>query len=112
LALSRTRLPALAVVLCLGGCAAARVTPVAMVQPGDDELSCQAIADQIQSNTTAEQRFLAQDKEVGQMNAVKTVVPYMGGTIDLSNSEQVQARALADRNERLGYLANSKGCKQ
>jgi hypothetical protein len=31
---------------------------------------------------------------------------------DLSNEEQVKARALADRIERLQYLAKQKGCRE
>ena len=34
----------------------------------------------------------------------------VAATTDLSNQDQVKARALADRNERLAYLAKQKGC--
>ncbi|MBV9992806.1 MAG: hypothetical protein JOZ72_16120 [Alphaproteobacteria bacterium] len=105
--------------LCLCGCAAREVTPVSMSQPGDDALSCDAIAQQIAANGAAEAKYRHDDKEVENGNIAKGVgsaAPFVGpliaGSTDLSNEEQVKARSLADRNEQLRYLANRKGCGQ
>lgn len=103
---------------CLCGCAAKPVTPIAMSQPGDDALDCAAIAQQIATNRTKEEEFVRKDKKVEQQNVAKGVagvIPGVGllieSSTDLSNTEQVKARSLADRNERLAYLAKQKGCQ-
>jgi hypothetical protein len=107
----------LAAALLLGGCATRTYTPVAISQPGDDALSCPVIAQQIADNNAAEAVFVRKDKNAESGNAVKTVgtaIPYVGilvgATMDLSNEDQAKARALADRNEHLAYLAKQKGC--
>jgi hypothetical protein len=104
---------------CLCGCAAREVTPVAMAQAGDEQLSCAAMKQQIADNRAAEAEFFRKDKQVEQENVAKGVggaIPVAGlllvGSTDLSNEEQVKARALADRNERLAYLAKRKGCSE
>lgn len=109
----------IAAALSLGGCAAREFTSIAMEQPGDSGLTCDAIRQQIADNTAAEGKFQEADKQVAQANTIKTVgsaIPYAGiliaGSTDLSNEEQVKARALADRNEHLLYLAKQKGCPQ
>ena len=88
-----------------------------MEQPGDDSLTCPAIQQQIADNNAASAKYRKADKDVEAGNVAKgvaTAVPYVGllaaGSTDLSNEEQVQARALADRNERLGYLVKQKNC--
>jgi hypothetical protein len=107
----------LACALCLGACAAREVTPVAMSQPGDDALSCDALAQQIAANETARAVYIRKDKDVENGNIAKGVgsaAPFVGpliaGSTDLSNEEQVKARALADRNQQLTYLSKQKGC--
>jgi hypothetical protein len=101
----------------LSGCAAADVTPVRMSQPGDQDLSCQALKQQIAENTAAAQKFLKRDHQVEEANTAKQVggaIPIAGlllvASTDLSNKEQVEARALADRDEHLQYLAKQKNC--
>jgi hypothetical protein len=108
---------ACAVVLC--GCAAKPVTPVQMAQPGDEQLSCAELNQQIQVNEAAAKDFLKKDKQVENGNAAKTVMsatPFIGilsaMAVDLSNVEQIKARAILDRNERLTYLKKQKGCSQ
>lgn len=107
----------LAAALALGGCATRDYTPVAITQPGDDALGCAAIAQQIADNNAAEAMFIRKDKNTESGNVAKTIgtaLPYVGilvgATTDLSNEDQVKARALADRNEHLDYLAKKKGC--
>ena len=103
----------------MSGCAAREFTAVAMTQPGDDQLTCAALKQQIADNSAAEAKFQSADKEVEQANVAKGIgsaIPYVGiaiaGSTDLSNEEQVKARALADRNQQLAYLAKQKGCPQ
>ena len=105
-----------AAAICLGGCAARYVASVAMVQSGDDQLSCQALSDEIKNDRQSEAAFVQKDKDVAQANVAKNVaavvVPGLGLTSDLSNTEQVKARSLADRIEHLTYLAKQKGCPE
>jgi len=114
----RFRIAALAgVSLCLYGCAAKQVTSVAMSQPGDDNLSCAELAKQLAANDADIQVFIRKDKQVAQNNVAKNVagvIPGVGlllvASTDLSNTEQVQARALIDRNQQLNFLEKQKGC--
>lgn len=115
----RTVLLPLAALLLLGGCAAKEFTAPAMSRPGDENLSCTEIRQQILDNNAAADVFLRKDKNVEAGNTAKTIasaIPYVGILVaasnDLSNEEQVKARALADRNEQLGYLAKQKGCTE
>lgn len=101
----------------LAGCAPRPVTPVAMSQPGDDALSCAEIAAQTATNRDRAAGLLGLDRQVAQGNVVRGVamaIPFgglaAGASMDLSNAEQVQARALLDRNQRLDMLARDKGC--
>jgi hypothetical protein len=110
---------AAATCFCLAGCAAKVFTPVAISQPGDEQLSCDAIKQQIADDSAAEAVYVRKDKQVESGNTAKTAgsaIPFAGvliaGTIDLSNEEQVKARALADRIERLDFLAKQHGCTQ
>jgi hypothetical protein len=105
---------ALAGALCMAACAARSVTPLAMTQPGDDQLSCAQIDDEIKRNQTAANELFQRDESVETGNVAKGVLLGGGllsaGLMDLSNAEQVNARALVDRNERLRLLAKSNGC--
>lgn len=99
------------------GCAAAEVTPVRMAQPGDESLSCEALAQEIAKNTAAAEQFIKSDKGVENANIAKGVgsaIPYVGillaASTDLSNKEQIQGRALVDRDERLTFLSKQKHC--
>ena len=103
--------------LCLCGCAAREVTPVSMSQAGDEALSCAELQQKIAENDAAARAFLIKDKQVENENVVKGVgsaVPYVGiligASTDLSNEEQIKARALIDRNEWLTSLSKKKGC--
>lgn len=106
-------------VVVLGGCAAKQFSAMPMTQPDDDQLTCTQIQDQIAKNEQAAKILVKKDKNVESGNAAKTVLsatPFIGilsaMAIDLSNEEQVKARAIIDRNERLTYLKKQKGCTQ
>lgn len=110
---------ALAPAFVLGGCAVRPAVPVAMSQPGDDRLSCEEIARQIKLNDAEAQKYRAADRQVENANAAKVVasaVPLAGlaaaASVDLSNTEQIEARSISDRNERLGMLGRQKGCAE
>jgi hypothetical protein len=101
----------------LGGCAAREVTPIRMAQPGDESLDCAALNQQIADNRAAVENFVKKDKRVEDGNTAKGIasaMPWVGllavASTDLSNEEQVKARALIDRDERLAFLAKQRGC--
>lgn len=107
----------LAVALGLCSCATREVAPVAMVQSGDDGLSCADLKRQISDDTAAQAEYQRKDRQVEANNVAKNVgavIPFVGlalaASTDLSNEEQVKARALGDRIERLQYLEKQKGC--
>ncbi len=88
-----------------------------MVQPGDESLTCQGLKQEIEKNTAAAQRFMERDHQVTQANTAKFVgsaIPWVGllvfASTDLSNKEQVEARALIDRDEHLEFLSKQKHC--
>jgi hypothetical protein len=88
-----------------------------MTRPDDEALTCAALQQQIADNNDAEAHFQQADKDVETTNVAKGIggaIPFAGplivGSIDLSNEEQVKARALADRNEHLAYLAKQRKC--
>jgi hypothetical protein len=90
-----------------------------MAQPGDESLGCPELNRQITDNRAAAEKFLIKDKHVEDGNAAKGVasaLPWVGllaiASTDLSNEEQVKARALVDRDERLIFLAKKNGCSE
>jgi hypothetical protein len=108
----------LACALLLGGCAAKTVVPTQIAQPGDETLDCAALARQIAGNEAAASQFFHQDKQTEQSNTAKNVggvIPGLGLLLimstDLSNAEQIKARALVDRDEALRFYAKQKGCE-
>jgi hypothetical protein len=104
---------------CLSGCAARNVVPIQMAQPGDEGLDCAALARELAANEASAARFIHQDKKVEQANTARnvgSVIPGVGLLLvlstDLSNEEQIKARALVDRDERLRFLVKRKQCTQ
>ena len=88
-----------AIAVSVAACGTRSVVPMSMAQPGDDRLACSAIVDQIATNRLAMAAYTTKDREVEQANAFFAIIgpPFL---IDLSNEEQIKARALADRNDR------------
>lgn len=100
----------------LAGCPARVVTPIAVTQADDGALTCAQIAGQIESNRAAGARHALADRQVEQRNTAAGVASAFIGwpallTMDLSREEQIQVRALADRNTRLETLARERRCQ-
>lgn len=106
---------ALAALVVLAGCAPRESNPVPIAQPGDDLLTCMQIADQSSANRAEALRLSgADDQTVNENVALGTVGalvfwPAMFA-MDLSNADQIELRALQDRNQTLDYLARQKDC--
>jgi hypothetical protein len=111
---------ALAVAFCaaaLSACAAKQYVAMPMEQPGDEQLTCVQLQEMIAANEKAAGDFIKKDKSVENKNVARNVagvVPFVGIlallSTDLSNEEQVKARSILDRNERLVFLSKQKGC--
>lgn len=102
---------AIAIMAALSGCGTRKVTPTAMTQPGDEQLQCPAIVQQIKSNREAAAVYLRQDQNVATANVIFAIIGPVF-LVDLSNEEQIKARSLVDRNDRLVLLGRSKGCSE
>ncbi len=112
-------LPLMMSLLLISACAASQVTPVAMSQPGDGALDCGQLSAQRSSNNQQALVLLHDDSIVADRNAAKTVAGVLPGigilivlSTDLSNSEQIRARALIDRDEELAYLMKKQDCRE
>ncbi len=117
LACCRLSVPLLSI--CLAACPARTVTPLAMSQPGDLDLNCSDLVNHIDANKAEASKLLDAQKGVEQANVGKVVVGsalvpiglLIAASADMSSADQVQARAIVDRNQQLVYLAQHKGCQ-
>lgn len=109
------RVAVLALTLPLLACAAREAHPVAISQPGDAELTCEQMAEEIARNEAEALRLAEADKKVVESNIGAGVAgtlifwPALLAT-DLSNAEQIRLRALRDRNANLERLRGARGC--
>ncbi len=111
------RWTALVAALCLlAACQTTRqARPVAIAQPGDDALACSEIATIQASNRLEAARLAKLDEGVAIGNAFAVTLsrawfwPAVFG-VDLSDAEEIEVRALHDRNRRLEEIARAKGC--
>src|SRR5580693_1963147 len=85
--------------LCVAACAAQPVTPIAISQSADDQLTCSELDQQIKSNQLAAVELLKKNKEVEQTNGAKVAASvvfsaWLAFSIDLSHEEQIKMRSL------------------
>jgi hypothetical protein len=100
--------------LLLAACGATQVTPTAISRPSDSALSCQQIESEIAKNRSEALRLTGADQTTEAGNVAKGVAsaffwPVLF-TMDLSNADQIQLRALQDRNENLERLGRTRSC--
>jgi len=98
----------LILILLLAACAARQTTPVALSQPGDAALSCKQLDDEFAHNEAEAIRLVGADENVVLRNIAVGVLSVW--LIDLSNVEQIQFRALRDRNDNLVRIREQRGC--
>ena len=109
------RISALSFSLLLVACAARQASPVAISQPGDATLGCEQITVEMARNEAEAARLAGIDEEVVSGNVAAGVVgaaffPPAWFALDLSNAEQIQLRALRDRNTNLASMHQDRGC--
>ena len=111
------RLLAILGLLAISACQTRTATPVHLAQPGDDAMSCAQIADERLSNRKQAAKLAKLDEGVALSNAVAVTLsqvwfwPAIMG-VDMSDVEQIEARALMQRNDRLAALSKANGCPQ
>jgi hypothetical protein len=97
-------------VLMLVSCAARPANPVATSQPTDTQLSCEGIDRELAANETEARRLVDLDSTVVTGNVLSVMFfPY---ALDLSQKEQIEFRALYDRNRNLERLKRQKKCPE
>lgn len=109
------RVFALLALIAVAGCSPRAANPVSISQSGDDLLTCPELAAQAAANRAEALRLSgADDQTVNENVALGTVGVLVFWpalfALDLSNAEQIELRALQDRNETLAYLAQRKDC--
>jgi hypothetical protein len=96
--------------LLLVSCAARPANPVATTQPTDTQLSCEAIDQELAANEREARGLVNLDGSVVTGNVLSVMFfPY---TIDLSQKEQIEFRALYDRNRNLERLKRKNQCSE
>jgi len=96
--------------LLLVSCAARPANPVATTQPTDTQLSCEGIDQERAANEKEARRLVNLDSNVVTGNVFSVIFfPY---TVDLSQKEQIEFRALHDRNRNLERLKRQKECPE
>lgn len=101
----------LAAAFAVASCAARQANPVSLTQPNDSQLTCEAIDAEIATNEQQAVQLTNLDGEVITNNVLSQIpVTAIFHRLDLSQKEQVEFRALFDRNEHLGRLKREKQC--
>jgi hypothetical protein len=96
----------------LSACGGRPANPVATVQAADDKMNCQLMQTEYASNESRANALVGEKVKAQEQNAAKFVLMGMSGLLmmDLKDTEQVEIRALKDRNNRLARLMAGKGC--
>jgi hypothetical protein len=106
---------ALVAAVALTACAARPSNPVAISRPGDDRMSCAELRQEREANKGAAVELAGADEGVVAGNIAAGVTgavlfwPALFA-MDLSNAEQIELRALQDRDKTLARLEEKKGC--
>lgn len=104
----------LSLLVCAGCAATKTVNPIQMSQPGDRDLTCAQINDQIYTNQVAAVNFANQAAKVEGSNTAFEVgtifVIWAAMGVDLSKEDQIKMRSLQDRNQYLLYLKDERKC--
>jgi len=103
--------------IALAGCAGRKAVPVAVMQPYDNQLSCQQLQAEIASNETQALQLSGQNESAHSNNIAIGVVgailfwPALFA-LDTGDAEKVEMQALHDRNQHLSEVYTQEGCIQ
>jgi len=111
------RIVAILAILALAACQTRQANPVSLSQSGDERLDCASIQVMQQKNREEAARLAKLDEGVAMGNAFAVAMsqawifwPAVLG-VDLSDAEEIEMRALRDRNRRLAEIGRGKGCR-
>lgn len=101
--------------LACAGCQTTKsVEPVAMSQPGDQNLACSDIDREIDQNQRNAVSYARKAKETSDQNEKVVVASFFTGWaqlyLDLSSEEKIKMRSLQDRDQYLVFLKEQKKC--
>ncbi len=100
--------------MMLAGCAGRTPRPVAIVQPVDRQMDCNAIVAEVRANSTQIGELGREDgQKVGQNVAVGIVgvlIPVLWFGMDFQDASGKEGTALESRNQYLSTLAQQKNC--
>lgn len=105
--------------LVLAACQTRAANPVRLSQPHDRNLDCRSIATIQTANRREAARLAKLDEGVAIGNAIAVTIsktalffwPAVMG-VDLSDAEEIEVRALRDRNIRLAEIGRNNGCAE
>lgn len=101
--------------LVLAGCAGREANPVQVIQPGDAQLSCKELRQEISISQQQMQRLLSDQKDVQGKNtaaAVAGAVVFFPALffLNLKGAAREEAKALQDRIKGLAERHNNRSC--
>ena len=112
--MSKSILAAVAVALAVSACAGRAPAPVAIVQPADAALDCQAIMAQVQANDAKISDLGREEGGKVAQNVVAGVaglfIPVLWLAMDFQGTAGKEVAALQSRQTYLATLATQKGC--
>ena len=98
----------------LAACQVRQAEPVRLADPGDEAMGCEEIAAEIAANEREALALAGEADSLDQRNtamrAAGTVFVPLMISMDLSDAERIELRALADRNARLERLWARRNC--
>ncbi len=100
--------------ISLTACTVRESNPVPISQPGDAALRCSEIRDQVTMNNASMEVLAAKDASIKLNNNVALGLSFLAlpavFAVDGSKVEQIEVRALNDRNQNLKRIFAKKGC--
>jgi len=104
-----------AAALTLSACGGRPANPVAMVQPTDGLMNCPLLQVEYASNESRTKSLAGEMTDAEMQNAAKVAGVVLIGmpallTVDVNKTEEIEIRALKDRNDHLARLMMEKEC--
>ena len=100
--------------IVITACTVRESNPVAISQPGDSRLSCAQIRSQVTQNNSIVESLAEKDRSIKLQNdfalGLSILVLPAVFAVDGSKVEQIELRALVDRNKNLKRIFGNKSC--
>lgn len=103
-----TRFFYLSLLLIFAACGGRKAAPVEVVRSSDAQLTCEHIAAERRVNTSRVADLTGESEFSGRNNLGLLIASPL--FLDLSDTVQVEVKAIEERNEQLDTLSNAKDC--